>query len=73
MKKVSDLPVHSLIGGMTSDYFDFWCQECGEHINRLKYYGEDIVGVRLQAICSKCNREFIFKIKVSPPLVPSSH
>ena len=70
MKKISDLNVHSLIGGMTSDYFDFWCKECGNHINKLNYYSEDSVGVKLQAICDQCNREFVFKVKVSPPLVP---
>lgn len=44
MKKLSDLPVHNLIGGMTTDYFEFWCEECLERINGLEYYGEDTVG-----------------------------
>jgi hypothetical protein len=45
MKNISDLSVHSLIGGMITDYFEFWCQECGENVNRLAFYSEDIVGV----------------------------
>jgi hypothetical protein len=68
MTKISDLPVHNLIGGMTTDYFEFWCEDCVERINGLKYYGEDTVGVKLKAICKKCNREYIFKIRVTPPL-----
>lgn len=73
MKKLENLNVHSVIGGMTTDYFDFWCKECGSHINRLSFANEDIVGVRLKATCDKCHRDFEFKIKVSPPLGPLSH
>jgi hypothetical protein len=70
MKKLSDLPVHNLIGGITTDYFEFWCEECLERINGLEYYSEDIVGVKLKALCNKCNREYISKIRITPHLVP---
>jgi len=64
--------LHSVIGGMTTDYFDFWCQDCVEHIDRLSYYGPDIVGVQLEARCKKCNKSHVFKINVFPSLVPAS-
>lgn len=70
MKKLSDLPVHSIVGGMTTDYFDFWCAECGSHIDRVEFYSEDSVGLRLRAVCPQCKVESIFKLKVSPPLGP---
>jgi predicted RNA-binding Zn-ribbon protein involved in translation (DUF1610 family) len=70
--KISELPISGLVGGLTTDYFDFWCENCGEHIDRLDFHSQDVVGVRLQAVCEKCGREFVFKIKVSPPLGPVS-
>jgi len=48
--------LHSVIGGMTTDYFDFFCKECGEHIYSVDFYGIDSVGVRLRSICKKCGR-----------------
>jgi DNA-directed RNA polymerase subunit RPC12/RpoP len=62
--------VHSLVGGMTTDYFDFWCQKCDEQIDRLVFHSEDSVGVKLEAKCKKCNETMIFKVKVTPPLRP---
>ena len=70
--KLDQLRVHSLVGGITTDYFEFWCKECGGHINRLEHASEDPVGVRLRAKCKDCGREFEFKIKVFPPLGPLS-
>jgi hypothetical protein len=62
--------LHSLAGGMTTDYFDFFCQGCGGHINRVEFYGIDSVGIRLRSKCIKCELEVIFKIKTHPPLGP---
>lgn len=62
--------LHSIIGGMTSDYFDFFCKECGTHLDRVDFYGLDIVGVRLMAKCSSCTSVSIFKVKCSIPLGP---
>ena len=62
--------LHALIGGITTDYFDLFCNDCGEHINVLDFYGIDSVGVKLRSLCPKCNKEVKFKIKVHPPLGP---
>lgn len=62
--------LHSVIGGMTTDYFDFFCEDCGTHINSVDFYGIDSVGVRLRSKCPKCGMESIFKIKTHPPLGP---
>jgi len=62
--------VHSLIGGMTTDYFDIFCQNCDEIIEKLDFYGIDSVGVRLRAKCKKCGQESIFKLKTNPLLGP---
>ena len=62
--------LHSVIGGMTSDYFDFFCQACGDHIYSVDFYGVDSVGVRLRSKCPKCGMESIFKMKIHPPLGP---
>jgi len=62
--------LHSVIGGMTTDYFDFFCRDCGAHINSLDFYGIDSVGVKLRSKCPKCEMESIFKIKTYPPLGP---
>lgn len=59
-----------ITGKMTTDYFDFFCKECGEHISRIDFYGIDSVGVRLRSKCSKCGMECIFKIKTNPCLGP---
>ncbi len=72
MKKFDELPVHSLIGGMTTDYFEFWCEECGQPVIHLEFAGEDTVGVRLKARCEKCKRDYEFKIRVMPALGPLS-
>ena len=68
MTKLKNLPVHTLIGGMTTDYFDFWCEDCDAHIDGLHFASEDIVGVRLKASCPKCNKEIVFKLRITPPL-----
>ncbi len=68
--KLSELPVHSIVGGMTTDYFDFWCNACGEHIDRLEFVSQDPVGVQLKACCPNCKELHVFKLKVSPPLRP---
>lgn len=60
--------VHTLIGGMTNDYFNLWCEECQEHIDGVQFHSEDVVGVQLRAICPRCRQEYVFKLKVSPPL-----
>ena len=62
--------VHSIEGGITADYLDFWCVDCGTHIPELRFYSEDAVGVRLRADCPKCNKTSIFKLKVDVPLRP---
>ena len=62
--------LHSIIGGMTTDYFDFFCQQCGASIPRIFFYGLDSVGVRLMSRCDSCGEESIFKIKTSIPLGP---
>jgi DNA-directed RNA polymerase subunit RPC12/RpoP len=61
---------HSLEGCMITDYFEFWCAECGSPIDILAFHSEDSVGVKLKAICKKCNKPIIFKIKVTPQLSP---
>jgi len=68
MKYEGPPTLHSVIGGMTTDYFDFFCMECEAHIDRLTFYCEDSVGVQLQADCPKCGETSIFKIKVREPL-----
>ena len=55
--------VHTFIGGMTTDYFDFWCEKCGEHINRLKFHSEDVVGVKLEATCENVIKLQYLKLK----------
>lgn len=62
--------LHSIIGGMTNDYCDFFCKECGSHINRIDFYGLDTVGVRLFTKCPKCGLTSIFKVKISIQLGP---
>lgn len=60
--------VHSLIGGMTNDYFNIWCEKCEAHIDGVQFHSEDIIGVQLKATCPVCKQEHVFKLKVSPPL-----
>ena len=62
--------LHSIIGGMTNDYYDFFCKECGSHINCVDFYCLDIVGVQLVSKCPNCGLTSIFKMKTSIPLGP---
>lgn len=62
--------LHSLIGGMTTDYFDFFCKECGAQIPRLDFDRLDSVGVRLMSKCEQCGATSSFKIKVTVLLYP---
>lgn len=62
--------LHTVIGGLTTDYLDFFCKECGGHIDRTDFYGLDSVGVRLMTVCGACGTASIFKIKCSIPLGP---
>ena len=48
-----NIMLHSIIGGMTTNYFDFFCKECGSHINFVDFYGLDSVGVKLFTKCPK--------------------
>lgn len=62
--------LHSLIGGMTTDYFDFFCKECGAHIPHIDFDCPDSVGVRLMSKCEECGEIHSFKIKVTAQLYP---
>jgi hypothetical protein len=62
--------LHSIIGGMTTDYFDFFCKECGANIPYVDFYGLDSVGVRLLTKCVGCGAVSIFKIKKTIKLGP---
>lgn len=62
--------LHSIIGGMTTDYFDFFCEKCGSHINDVDFYRIDSVGVKLVSKCLNCGQVSIFKIKTTIPLGP---
>lgn len=73
MKKLNELPVHGFIGGITGDYFEFWCKECGQKVYSLEFACEDSVGVRLKAKCEKCKKDYDFKIRITQPLGPLSH
>jgi hypothetical protein len=64
--------LHSVIGGMTTDYFDFFCKECGAHIPYIDFYGPDSVGVKLMTKCGGCGLVSIFKIKTTIELGPES-
>lgn len=59
-----------VIGGMTTDYFEVFCKECGANIPRLDYYCPDSVGVRLMATCDSCGESFIFKLRLTIQLAP---
>ena len=48
-----NIMLHSIIGGMTTDYFDCFCKECGSNINFVDFYGLDSVGVKLFTKCPK--------------------
>ena len=63
---------HSLEGTMTSDHFDFWCKACGSLIGALEFEAEEIQGVILKAHCHQCNLDYVFKLKVIPPLTKKS-
>ena len=63
-------PVHSIEGGMSIDWFLIWCQKCEEVIPEMQYAGEDMLGVRLKAVCPKCHNESTFKLKVDQTLTP---
>ena len=57
---------------MSLDCFEFWCIDCGSHIERLEFHSRDPVGVRLNATCLRCGNETVFKIKINLPLAPNS-
>ena len=62
--------LHSVIGGMTTDYFDFFCKECGTHIPYIDFYCLDSVGVKMMAKCGGCGLLSIFKFKTTIELGP---
>lgn len=62
--------LHSVIGGMTTDYFDFFCKDCGTHIDRVDFDCYDSVGVRLMTKCKGCGESHSFKIKATVQLGP---
>jgi len=62
--------LHSIIGGMTTDYFDFFCKECGSNIPYIDFYGLDSVGVKMMTKCEGCGLLSIFKIKTTIELGP---
>lgn len=72
--KINDESKHRLlnhiIGGITTNYFEFYCKKCGRNIRRLSFYGIDTVGVKVMAKCEECNKPYIFKIRTYPQLGP---
>lgn len=56
---------HSLYGGMTTDYFEIFCKECGIPIDEIFWDSEDkAIGCKLHATCPKCGKKSIFKFKL---------
>jgi hypothetical protein len=55
---------------MTTNYFDFFCKECGAHISRIDFDCPDSVGIRLMCRCEQCGEIYSFKIKATVPLYP---
>src|SRR2546427_1144257 len=62
--------LHGLIGGMTTDYFDFFCKECSAQIPRVDFDCPHSVGVRLMCKCEHRGEIYSFKMKLTVLLYP---
>lgn len=59
-----EIMAHTLIGGMTTDYFGFYCEKCKERVDPLEFLGLDPAVPKFKGICPECKDEFEFKIQV---------
>ncbi|MHA1353118.1 MAG: hypothetical protein ACTSPP_10070 [Candidatus Heimdallarchaeaceae archaeon] len=54
---------HTLIGTMTTDYFVFICEECGNKVD-IEFLGLDPAIPKFKAVCSTCEKEIPFKVEI---------
>jgi hypothetical protein len=59
-----DLMVHTIVGGMTTDYFAFFCEKCKVSIDPLEFLGLVRHTPWFRGTCPICNETFEFKIQV---------
>ena len=56
--------VHSLVGGMTTDYFEFFCESCGVRIDHIEQKTEHPLVSWYEAKCPQCNTAYSFKMNI---------
>lgn len=67
-------PTHSVIAGVTTDYLDFWCKECGHEFTQAwRFSSPDFIGVVLEGACEECKATVSFKLRTTPALVPRGY
>ena len=59
-----ELMVHTIVGGLTTDYFGFYCERCKERIDPLEFLGLVHHMPTFKLHCSKCNDTFVFKMEI---------
>jgi hypothetical protein len=59
-----DYMVHTVVGGMTTDYFGFFCERCKERIDPLEFLGLVQHTPRFKGTCPVCKDTYEFKIQV---------
>ena len=57
------LGMNTVIGGLSADYFNFYCEKCGEPV-KIRFLGYDPAVPRFESIC-KCGEVHRFKSEIS--------
>jgi len=58
------LIVHTVVGGLTTDYFGFFCEKCQTRIDPLEFLGLVRHTPMFRGICPKCKSDYVFKIQI---------
>ena len=56
--------VHSVVGGMTTNYFEFFCKSCGTRIDHIHQATEHPLVSWYEAECAKCATKYSFKMNI---------
>jgi phage FluMu protein Com len=61
---IKELPIHTIFGGLTTDYFGFYCDTCKKRMDPLEFLGLVHHTPTFRLKCPKCKEIYVFKMDI---------